>query len=269
MSAERSVPPWSANQELETLCGIVKEIGPSVVAYSGGIDSSVVLAVAVCELERVLAVTGLSPSLPQDEIKHIEDFCSRIGVMHRFLATTEFADDRYLSNSSQRCYFCKGNLYAKLCELAEVLEYRHVLDGTHSEDDFERRPGMRAALEYGVLSPLKLAGFNKDMVRRAALDLGISFWDKPSSPCLSSRVPTGIRITPEILRQIDSSERALHQIGFADCRVRYNGDMAMIELSEEDMERAVEPRIRRNITSSLSRLGFGRISLSLFPRSAR
>lgn len=268
MSVERRLAPRSKNQELETICEVIRPIGACIVAYSGGIDSSVVLAAAVRSLGRVLAVTGLSPSLPQDEIRHIQDFCSQIGVMHQFLATSEFSDDRYLSNSSQRCYFCKTNLYAKLSELAQTLGYSHVVDGTHAGDDFDRRPGMRAALEYGVLSPLRQAGADKNTVRRLAVDLGICFWDKPSSPCLASRVPIGTRITPDILRQIDSSERALHQIGFADCRVRYNGDMAMIELTEEDMERAVEPRIRRSITGSLFRLGFSRISLSLFPRGA-
>ncbi len=241
----------------------IRSTGRALVAYSGGIDSSLVLRFAAEELgDRVVAVTGVSPSLPSDELAHIQAFTTELAVEHRVLRTTELDDERYASNPPNRCFFCKSHLYDMLATLADDLQFDTIFDGSNYDDDPATRPGMKAALEHSIVSPLRAAFVSKADVRQLARQLGISFWEKPASPCLSSRVPHGTRITPEVLRQVDVAEAALRNIGFSNFRVRYHHDLARIEFLQSDIADAIS-RDRAEIVSALKLAGFRHVTIDL------
>jgi pyridinium-3,5-biscarboxylic acid mononucleotide sulfurtransferase len=216
-------------------------LGSVVVAYSGGVDSAVVLAVAVQELgARALAITGISPSMATGEAEAAATAARAMGAMHETIATEEFDDERYRANPVNRCYFCKDELYGKLHRIAQDRGFASVVDGFNADDGtapLDSRPGRGAALRLGVRSPLAEAGLGKSDVRSLASRLGLEVWDKPATPCLSSRVPYGTRIELDTLRKIDLAERFLRATGFPVVRVRHFGDKARVEVPATDIER--------------------------------
>ncbi len=242
----------------------IRDLGSCVVAYSGGVDSSVVLAVARQELgERALAVIGRSATYAASELDLALAQAGRLGVTPRVVATAELDDPRFADNPSNRCYFCKGELYVRLSALARAEGYAAVLDGTNADDLADHRPGRRAADEHAVLSPLAELGFAKAEVRGLAARLGLPSADKPAMPCLSSRFPYGTKITAGLLAQVEAGEGWLRARGFRDVRLRHHGTVARLELEVHELPRLVAEPLRSDCVAALKALGFAYVALDL------
>jgi pyridinium-3,5-biscarboxylic acid mononucleotide sulfurtransferase len=250
------------DQLLETLRGY----GRVAVAYSGGVDSTVVAQAAFVALGgAVVAVTAVSDSLAAGELEEAEALARRIGVRHRVIRTDEFADPNYLRNNTDRCYFCKSELYGRLSALLGELGVDVIASGANTDDAGDHRPGMRAAGENGVRHPLQECGLGKDDVRALAKGWGLPTWDKPATPCLSSRIAYGEAVTPERVRMIDQAEQWLRQtLGLRVLRVRYHkGDLARVEVPLDDLPRLVEPSVRLAMIKAFREVGFKYLTLDL------
>jgi uncharacterized protein len=246
-------------QHLRTL---VRGFGRCIVAFSGGVDSALVVAVAARELgDDALAVTGVSPSLPRAEREAAAGFALAAGARHELLDTHELDDPNYASNPANRCYFCKSELYGRLQRVAAAGAYRVVADGLNADDLLEIRHGRRAADEVGVRSPLAEAGLTKDDVRALARTLGLDVWDKPAAACLSSRFPTGTAITLELLERVEAAERTLAEAGLREFRVRHHGEVARIEVPLASMEALLAHR--ETIVAGIRAAGYRYVSLDL------
>jgi len=227
--------------KLNKLRAIMHECGSVLVAYSGGVDSALVMAVAHRELgERALACIGVSPSYPTREMRDAVKLAEQLNVPYRLVNTEEYLDANYAANPTNRCYFCKSELHDQLKKIAVNEQWQTVLDGNNLSDLGDHRPGMEAARERGVRSPLIEVGISKPEVRELSRYLGLPVWDKPAMACLSSRVPHGTAITPALLRQIEGAEDTLVELGFRQFRVRHHNEIARIELPAEDFLKAIE-----------------------------
>jgi uncharacterized protein len=213
----------------------------AVVAFSGGVDSSLVAAVAARALgPRALAVTAVSPAVAAGELDGARRVAAAVGIAHETIATNELARDGYRRNGTDRCYFCKSELYDVLAELAARRGYGVLLSGANADDAGDWRPGLRAAAEHGVRHPLLEAGATKADVRALAAELGVPSANKPATPCLASRIPYGTAVDPETLARIDRAERAVRALGFPVLRVRHHGILGRLEVAAEDLDRAVQ-----------------------------
>lgn len=214
----------------------------ALVAFSGGVDSSLVawLAAELLGPERHLAVISASPSLKLSDLDEGKAFAARHGIRLQVVETRELQNPQYAANPANRCYFCKHTLYTELTGLAEAHAPCWILNGTNQDDLGDYRPGLQAASEFEVKSPLAECGFSKEDVRNLAAEAGLECWNKPAAPCLSSRIPYGQRVTVEKLRRIEKGEALLREQGFAVCRVRHEGESARIEVESERVEEAGE-----------------------------
>jgi pyridinium-3,5-biscarboxylic acid mononucleotide sulfurtransferase len=250
-------------ERLKQLEGIVAPYGSALVAFSGGVDSSLALAIAARALpkDRVLAVTSNNETYLPSELDLARDFAATLGVEHLVVNTRELDDPNYASNPTNRCYFCKSTLYSDLAKLASERGYACVVDGANKDDEGDYRPGRKAAKELGVVSPLSVAGVGKAEVRELAKHLGLPSWDKPALACLSSRFPYGQEITPEKLSQVARAEEFLRKEGFRQVRVRHHGEIARLEVAPAEMERAFA--LREEISAELKDAGFLYVTLDL------
>lgn len=247
-------------RELETLIAPYRS---ALVAFSGGVDSSLALAVAARALTagKVLAVTSNNETYLPSELGQAEDFVQSLGVEHLVVETRELDNPNYASNPTNRCYFCKSTLYSDLSKLAEERGYACVIDGANKDDEGDYRPGRKAAKELGVVSPLGAAGVTKAEVRELAKYLGLETWDKPALACLSSRFPYGHEITPEKLSQVARAEEFMRSSGYRQVRVRHHGEIARLEVGASELERAFAER--EEISAALLDAGFLYVTLDL------
>ncbi len=249
-------------QKLKTLRHSIRLLGKTIIAYSGGIDSTLVAKIARDELgEHAIAVTAVSSSYPRYELEKAKEIAACIGVTHVLAETKEVNNPNYMKNSPERCYFCKSTLYETLKRIAHEKQVPHIINGINLDDTTDFRPGMRAANEAHVLSPLKSAGLTKKEIRIISHSLGLPNWDKPASPCLSSRVPYGIAITPEILGKVEKAESVLREFGFTQFRVRYHKEIARIEVGKNDFLAVLEHG--DEITKRIREIGFAYVCLDL------
>ena len=228
--------------KLDALKSLLRGYGSVCVGYSGGVDSVFLARTAVDVLgaDRVLAVTGISPSYPAVQREVALRVAREFGIPHLEVATHEVDDPRYAENPANRCYFCKSELWPRLAEVAASRGFHTLLDGSNADDAHDYRPGFAAAREHGVQAPLLEAGLTKEDVRELSRAAGLPTWDQPSAPCLSSRLPYGIAVTRERLQQVEDAEAALRDLGFREFRVRHHDDCARIELHPDELPRALE-----------------------------
>ena len=249
----------------DRLLAALREMESCVVAFSGGVDSAVVAQAAYEALgDKAIAVTGASASLAAGELPSAQDVAARIGIRHLVIDTQEFSRPQYVRNAADRCYHCKTELYEQIERILPDLGADVIVNGANADDAGDYRPGMRAAGEHRVRSPLAECGISKADVRRLAAEWGLPVWDKPASPCLSSRVAYGQEVTPQRLAMIDRAEQFLRQHGFRICRVRYHeGDLARVEVPRDEISRLCEPPLRESLEAELKGLGFRYVTVDL------
>lgn len=247
----------ASGPKLERLKAILVEMGSVLVCYSGGIDSALVLAVATRVLdERAIGMTAVSPSLPETEKDSAKAFALAIGAAHQYVSSNEMARAGYAANGPDRCFHCKTELYTIAEQKRAEWNLSFIANGTNVDDFGDYRPGLEAARNAQVRSPLVEAGMNKADVRAAAQALGLSIWDKPAAACLSSRIPYGVMVTRERLSQVEALEGVLGALGFRQARVRWHDTIARIEVPDSDLARLVEPQIREQVLAAAKENGF-------------
>jgi uncharacterized protein len=252
------------DEKLARMEEILRELGSVLVAYSGGIDSTLLLKVAHDTLgERAVGVISASESIPSDEVREALDVAAALGIPVIQTYTTELSDPNYASNPTNRCYFCKTALFDELEEVAKRQGIAQIVYGANMDDLGDHRPGAVAARERGVRAPLMEAGMTKDDIRAAALRLGVPNWDKPAMACLSSRVPYGTAIDAGVLEQIWRGERFLRDLGFRQLRVRHHGDIARIEVPLDDLSRLIEQETREAIDRHFKAIGYTFVAVDL------
>jgi uncharacterized protein len=253
-----------AEEKLQSLRQLMTELGSALVCYSGGIDSALVLAVAHERLgDRAIGMTAVSPSLAPREREEAARFAESIGANHRLVNSNEIDRPSYAANGPDRCFHCKSELYDIAEQQRQTLKLEHVLNGTNCDDFGDYRPGLDAAKQAGVRSPLAELGFNKADVRAVAKLLGLSLWHKPAAACLSSRIPYGTSVTRERLAQIAGFEQDLKDLGFIQVRVRWHGKIARLELAVDELPRALDPVVRQSVVSAGKQHGFNYVALDL------
>lgn len=267
MTGSREITPASLPEEKErALVRWLRQRGSVLLGFSGGVDSAYLASVALEALGRdhVLAVIGRSASYPEEQWRIARDVADQVGLPVEELDTDEMDDPRYVANPSTRCYFCKTELWSKLVPVARERGLAVVIDGTNADDVSGHRPGMRAAREQGVRSPLVDVGMTKGDVRARSRARGLPTWSQPSAPCLSSRLQYGLSVTVERLQQVEHAERALRDMGISgDLRVRHHGDLARVELSREMLALWLTPFGVRMIIAAVRGAGFSRVAVDL------
>ncbi len=249
-------------EKINALETSLEAMGSVVVAYSGGIDSTLLLKIAHDILgDNAIGVTAVSASVPQGELEEARRLAQKIGSRHILLDNQETNDPRYRENTPNRCYFCRHITYMDIVAYAQENGFRFVLDGTNADDLNDHRPGRRAAREHGVRSPLQEAGLTKADIRSLARKLGLPNWDKPAGACLASRIPYGTHITIEMLAQVETSEQALKALGFSQLRVRHHDRIARIEVPPDQFVDVLSKR--ETILSALHKTGYQYITLDL------
>ena len=250
--------------KLEKVKDILLEMDKALVAYSGGIDSTLLAKLAFDVLgDKAIAVTANSPSLLPEDLEEAKQQAHAIGIKHQIIETHEIDDPNYSSNPVNRCYFCKSELYGQLQPLAEQMDFPYVVDGVNADDLSDYRPGIQAAKERGTRSPLAEAGLTKLDIRAATRELGLPWWDKPAQPCLSSRFPYGEEITVQKLQRVGQAERYLRELGYRTLRVRSDGDTARIELPVEQIQTFINSADLSEVTQKFKSFGFLFITLDL------
>lgn len=266
MSA-RDAATSSYEARLARLRSDLRALERVAVAFSGGVDSSVLLHAAYAVLgDGAAAVIADSPSLPRRELAEARALASAIGAQLCVIATDELSDERYRANAGDRCYFCKSALFRAMEPWARARGFRALAFGEITDDLLDDRPGARAAREFGVVAPLSAAGFSKDDVRRYARDAGLHVADKPSSACLASRLPVGTAVTAERLARVERAEDALRALGFSQLRVRDLGEKARVEVGRDERERAEE--VRAGIARALLSEGFAAVEIAVYMTAA-
>ena len=257
--------PSNVTVKRDELLELLRSYGRCAVAFSGGLDSTVLAKAARLALgDDAIAVTGTSASLAAGELDECRELARRIGIRHEVLQTDELANPDYRKNTADRCYYCKTELFVQVERLSRRLNVAVVADGSNRDDHGEHRPGFKAAKEQQVVSPLAECGFTKAELRELANYWEIPIWNKPATPCLGSRIAYGEEVTTERLAMIDRAERFLRARGFEPLRVRYHkGDMARIEVAPEALDRFLDPEFRRQVIDELKSAGFKYVSLDL------
>lgn len=263
------MPDVTPNERLTRLREDLAALPAALVAYSGGVDSAFLLRVAHDVLgERAVALTAISASIPPEESDAARALAREIGAEHLEVDSRELEDPRYAANPSNRCFFCKSELHLHTRAAADRLSRERgvaftVLDGTNVDDLSDHRPGREAAAKAGVKSPLADAGLGKAEIRAHSKALGLPTWDKPSAPCLASRIPYGSEVTPERLAQIAAAERAVRGFGFREFRVRWHDSVARLEVHASEVDRLLDPALRTAVSRAVKQTGFKFVAVDL------
>lgn len=255
----------TSHEKLDVLKKNIGKLGRVVVAFSGGVDSTFLLHVCTEVLggENVLAVTATSPTYQKDEVAWAETYAASLQVKHLIISTHEMENGAFVANTPERCYLCKRELFSRLRDIAETHGIPHILEGSNSDDERDFRPGMRAAEEFGIMSPLRDAGLSKEDIRELSREMGLPTHDKPSQACLASRFPYGERITEEKLAMVARAEAFLRELGFTTVRVRHHGPLARVEVGREHMEHMLDGHVRSKVVEGLKKIGYVWVCLDL------
>jgi uncharacterized protein len=264
VAPNKSVDEAAALAKQQRLLESLRAIDSLLIAFSGGADSAYLAWAAHSALgERSLCVTALSASFSRYDREQAEAFVHSTGLRHEFIETNEFENPLYVANNADRCYHCKDELFDQMDELARARNFSAIAYGINADDTRDFRPGHRAAHEHHVLAPLLDAKLEKAEIRFLSRAAGLATWDRPASACLSSRVPYGTAVTPELMSQIDRAESVLRDLGFRQFRVRAHGELARLELAQDELSRGLEPAIAAKISAGLKEAGFAFVTLDL------
>ena len=251
-------------RKMEALRATLLGMPPVIIAYSGGVDSAFLAAVAHEVLgDKALAVTAKSPSLAPDELEAAVSLAEQLGVNHRVIETNELERDGYRANSPQRCYFCKAELYGHLTRIAEMEGFSSIANGINADDLGDFRPGLQAGKEHSVRTPLAEVGLTKEEIRSLSREMGLSTWDKPAQACLASRIPYGTPVSVETLGRIGKAEKFLRELGFAQLRVRHHEAVARIEVPPQDFCKFMDDGVRQQVARYFRSIGYAYVTLDL------
>ena len=254
----------TTQQKMDALKSILGDMGSVIVAYSGGVDSAFLAAAANDALGRnALAVTAKSPSLAPAELREAVELAARLGLNHRIVETHEVEREDYAANNPNRCFFCKDELYTYLSAYARDEGYVHIANGTNTDDLGDFRPGLNAAKQYGVRSPMVEADLSKADIRELSKDMDLPTWDKPAQACLSSRIPYGSMVTVEALTRIAQAEEFLHGLGIRQLRVRHHDTIARIEVEPQDFLTLTDEAVREKVVAKFREIGYSYVTLDL------
>lgn len=254
----------SPQDKLTRLNEILREMGSVVIGYSGGVDSSFLAFAANKTLgKKAIAVFGHSPTCPPEDFEGANSLSKKLGLNYRVIETDEMEDPQFVANDSNRCYYCKSELFQKLQQIAKEEDIAWVADGSNKDDLADYRPGRQACSELSVRSPLLEAGLTKDEIRQLSHENGLPTWDKPSSPCLASRIPYGTPVTEDAVHKIAAGELYLRSLGIRQLRLRHHGDIARIEIDPSDFEKVITEEVRQEIVRRLKAIGYLYVTLDL------
>jgi len=251
-------------EKINKLKNILKDMCSVVVAFSGGVDSSFLLKMAVDILgKNVIAITAKSPTFPKRELQNAKKIAETLDCKHIIIDSHELEVEEFKNNPKDRCYYCKKELFSKLLSIKNKNNFNFVIEGTNYDDSHTYRPGLKAIKELGIRSPLLESGLTKKEIREYSKSINLPTWNKPSFACLSSRFPYGEKITAAKLEKIDKAENFLFSLGFKQCRVRYHYPVARIEVEREEIPKTIQPNIRNKIIKELKKIGFSYITIDL------
>ncbi|MBF0128307.1 MAG: ATP-dependent sacrificial sulfur transferase LarE [Magnetococcales bacterium] len=253
----------SLTDKYQTLQGMLRSMENVLVAFSGGVDSTFLVRAVLDAGIPYLAVTATSPTMPARDLEDVHALVQGLNLRHRLIESGEIRDPEFVRNGPDRCFHCKSDLFKRLSDLARAEGFSHVLDGTNTEDLGDYRPGLQAKKGYQVVSPLLEADLNKQEIRLLSREKGLATWDKPASPCLSSRISYGEPILVSSLRMVERSETWLKSRNFTTVRVRKQGECARIEVSDEELPRLLDARLRKQVTAAFQQIGFKFVTLDL------
>ncbi len=256
--------PLNAPEKEQKLRSMMREMQTVLVAYSGGVDSAYLALIAKQELgEKALCILGISPSVSQIQREEAKKIAQQFDLNFQIIRTDELENPDYQANPTNRCYFCKTELYGKLSKFAENAGIKYIVDGTNADDVGDHRPGRAAAQENAVKSPLVEAGLTKDEIRELSKKQALPTWDKPASPCLSSRIAYGVPVTIERLSKVERGEAILRKLGFREFRVRVHDDLARLEIAPKELEKALSLDVTERLANDFKKLGFRYVTLDL------